>query len=55
MTYFDYFLVGSWLFTIGWFLAAIYVQDQNEKTENSRVSEAPEVCSMQGMAVSGQC
>jgi hypothetical protein len=44
MTYFDCFLVGSWMFVIGWCLGAIYVQNQNEKTETLRVVEKPEPC-----------
>jgi len=44
MTYFDCFVVGSWMFAIGWFLGAIYVQNCNEKTESPRVSEKLEPC-----------
>jgi hypothetical protein len=44
MTYFDCFVVGSWMFVIGWFLGAIYVQNQTEKTEAPRVVEKPEPC-----------
>jgi hypothetical protein len=39
MTYFDCFVVGSWMFAIGWFLGAVYIQNQNEKAESPRVSE----------------
>jgi hypothetical protein len=42
MTYFDCFAVVSMMFSIGWFLGAIYVQDHNEETESPRVSEQPE-------------
>jgi hypothetical protein len=42
MTYFDCFVVGSWMLVIGWFLGAIYMQNQNEKTETPRVVEEPE-------------
>jgi hypothetical protein len=44
MAYFDCFVVGSWMFVIGWFLGAIYVQNRNEKTEAPRVVEKPEPC-----------
>jgi hypothetical protein len=44
MLYFHYFMVGSWMFAIGWFLGAVYVQNQNEKTERPRVSEKTERC-----------
>jgi len=44
MLYFDCFVVGSWMFAIGWFLGAVYVQDRNEKTERPRASEKPERC-----------
>jgi len=51
MTYFDCFVVGSWMFVTGWFLGAIYVQSFTEKTESSDVTEnleivieAPEPC-----------
>jgi hypothetical protein len=39
MTYFDCFVVGSWMFAIGWFLGDIYVQNLNEKTESPRAVE----------------
>jgi hypothetical protein len=42
MTYFDCFVVGAWMFAIGWFLGAIYMQNQSEKTERPSVSEKPE-------------
>jgi hypothetical protein len=42
MTYFDCFVVGSWMLVIGWYLGAIYVQNQNEKPEAPRVVEEPE-------------
>jgi len=42
MLYFDCFVVGSWTFVIGWFLGAIYRQNQNEKRESPRVIEQPE-------------
>jgi hypothetical protein len=44
MLYFDCFVVGAWTFAFGWFLGAVYVQNQNEKTERPRVSEKPERC-----------
>jgi len=42
MPYFDCFMTGSWMFALGWFLGAIYVQNHNEETEIPRVSEQPE-------------
>lgn len=39
MTYFDCFVVGSWMFAIGWYAGAIYVHYLNEKMESSRVPE----------------
>jgi hypothetical protein len=42
MTYFDCFVVGSWSFVIGWFLGAIYMQNQDEKRQSPRVMEQPE-------------
>ncbi len=44
MLYLHCFMVGSWMFAIGWFLGAIYIQNQNEKAESPRVSEKPERC-----------
>ena len=42
MTYFDCFTLAAWMFAAGWFLGAIYVQDQNENTESPRVAVGPE-------------
>lgn len=42
MTHFDCFLVGSWMFAIGWILGSVYTQNHNEQTERPRVSEMPE-------------
>jgi hypothetical protein len=42
MTYFDCFVVGSWMFALGWFLGAIYVQNHTEETERPRVSKISE-------------
>jgi hypothetical protein len=42
MNYFDCFVAASWMFVIGWFLGAIYIQNQNEKVERSRPIEDPE-------------
>jgi len=42
MTYFDCFLVGSWMFAMGWFLGAVYVQNHNEETASPRQSEKTE-------------
>jgi hypothetical protein len=44
MTYFDCFVVGSWMFVIGWFLGAVYMQNHEEKTESPRASEKFEPC-----------
>jgi len=44
MLYFDCFVVGSWMFAIGWFLGAVYVQNHTEKTESPRASEELERC-----------
>jgi len=44
MTYFDCFVLGSWMFAIGWLLGAIYVQNRDEQTESPQVSEKPERC-----------
>jgi len=44
MTYFDCFVIGAWMFAIGWSLGAIYVQNHNEETQISQVSEKPERC-----------
>jgi hypothetical protein len=50
MTYFDRFVVGSWMFVIGWYLGAIYVQDHTENTESPRMVEntraVPGACTM---------
>lgn len=45
MTYFDCVVVGSWMFAIGWFLGAIYVQNQDGKMESPRLMEEPETWS----------
>jgi uncharacterized protein with PIN domain len=42
MTYFDCFVVGSWIFVIGWYLGAIYVQNRSEETESPRLIEETE-------------
>ncbi len=39
MTYFDCFVAGSWMFVLGWYVGAIYVQNHNEKRESPRASE----------------
>jgi hypothetical protein len=44
MTYFDCFVVGSWMFAMGWFLGAVHMQNHTEETESPRVSEKPELC-----------
>jgi len=42
MTYFDCFIVAAWMFAMGWFFGAIYVQNQNEKSASPRVTVVPE-------------
>ena len=44
MPYFDCFVVGAWMFAIGWFLGAIYVQNNSEEAERPRATEKPERC-----------
>jgi hypothetical protein len=44
MPYFNCFVVGSWMFAMGWFLGAVYMQNHTEETESPRVSEKPERC-----------
>ena len=39
MLYFDCFVAGSWMFVLGWYAGAIYVQNHNEKRESPRVTE----------------
>ena len=42
MTYFDLFVAASWTFVIGWFSAAIYLQNREEKAPSSYPTEDPE-------------
>jgi hypothetical protein len=42
MTYFDLFVAASWTFVIGWFSAAIYLQNRVEKAPSPRPTEDPE-------------
>jgi hypothetical protein len=44
MTYFDCFVAGSWMFVLGWYAGAIYLQNRKEKTESPRVSVKLERC-----------
>jgi len=44
MLYFDCFVIGSWMFALGWFLGAIYGQNLNEETEILRLSGEAEPC-----------
>jgi hypothetical protein len=44
MLYFDCFMIGAWMFAFGWFLGAVHVQNQNERTERPRVSKKAEQC-----------
>ncbi len=39
MSYFDGFVVGAWMFAIGWFLGAIYAQNRTEVTQTPREAE----------------
>ncbi len=36
MTQFDCFVAGSWMFVLGWYAGAIFMQNHNEKKERSR-------------------
>jgi len=42
MLYFNCFMIGAWMFAMGWFLGAVYVQNHEERTERPRASEKPE-------------
>jgi hypothetical protein len=44
MLYFDCFVIGAWMFAIGWFLGAVYVQNHKGKRERPRASEKPDLC-----------
>jgi hypothetical protein len=44
MTYFDCFVLGAWLFAIGWFLGAVDVQNHKEKRKSPRATEKLEQC-----------
>jgi hypothetical protein len=44
MLYFHYFMVGAWMFAIGWFFGAVYMQNQNENKETPRAVEKLEPC-----------
>lgn len=44
MLYWDCFVVGSWMFALGWLLGAIYVQNQNEKPQDLPAREERESC-----------
>jgi hypothetical protein len=39
MTYFGCYVVGSWMFAIGWFLGAIQMQNHPEETESPAAKE----------------
>jgi hypothetical protein len=45
MTYFDCFVAASWALAIGWFLGAIYIQNQNQKAESPCLAQEPETSS----------
>ncbi|HEX8814923.1 MAG TPA: hypothetical protein VF753_05420 [Terriglobales bacterium] len=36
MTYFDCFLIASWMSVIGWFIGAIFAQNGSERVKRSR-------------------
>jgi hypothetical protein len=40
MLYFDCFMIGAWMFAMGWFLGAVYVQNHKENAE--RPERSPE-------------
>jgi hypothetical protein len=42
MAYFDCCMVGAWMFAIGWFLGAVYMQNHDKTMESPRVNEEPE-------------
>jgi hypothetical protein len=44
MPYFNCFLAGSWMFVIGWYVGAIYMQDRDEKMRDPQASKEAEVC-----------
>jgi len=44
MPYFDCFMIGAWMFAMGWFLGAVYVQNHEEKTEHPKRSPEGEAC-----------
>lgn len=44
MPYFDCLVTGSWMFVIGWYVGAIYMQNRNEKRELPRASKKVEKC-----------
>jgi len=44
MTYFDCFVIGSWMFALGWFIGAIYVQNEKEETPIVRIGGEAEPC-----------
>jgi hypothetical protein len=44
MLYLHYFMVGAWMFAIGCFLGAIYVQNHDEKAKSPRLLEKVEKC-----------
>jgi hypothetical protein len=49
MLCFFYFMVGSWMFGIGWFLGTVYVQHHNERTEEQCIEyEARRVLGVAG-------
>lgn len=43
MPYFDCFVVGSWMFAIGWFLGAIHVQERDENALNMENTSSGDV------------
>lgn len=39
MTHFYCLVAGSWMFVLGWYAGAIYMQNHNEQTERLRLDE----------------
>jgi hypothetical protein len=49
MLHFDCFMIGAWMFAMGWFLGAVYVQNHKDKTE--RPERSPEGEAWRGAVV----
>jgi len=55
MLYVHYFIVASWMFALGWFLGAIYVQNHTEETESPRAVEKLEVRALEKLEPCTEC